>query len=216
MTYKAIVWDLDGTLLDTVADLTTAINHAMSVCGFAAHTPDEVRSYFGSGVRHALVCASPANTDAETLERGYKAFCERYAECCNDRTAPYAGILELLADLQAAGVKMAIVSNKEDFAVKKLAERYFGDLVCAAVGARADVRLKPAPDTALTALREMGIAPADALYVGDSEVDIQTAKNSGMPCLSVTYGFRTEEYLREMGGTQFARSVADMREMFGV
>ncbi len=204
MKYKAIIWDLDGTLLDTSDDLTDALNQAMAAIGRAPHTNAEVRSYFGSGVRRAIELAAPGADEAQR-ERAYKVFCDYYAVHCNDKTGPYAGIPELLDRLAAAGVKMAIVSNKEDFAVRTLAQRYFGKWIVTAVGARAGIRLKPAPDTVLAALDELGVAAADALYVGDSDVDVLTAANSGMDCVSVTWGFRTEAFLLEKGAKRIVR-----------
>lgn len=208
--YKAIVWDLDGTLLDTLDDLTDATNHALSGNGLPLRTREEVRRFVGNGIRRLIARAVPEGTPDAVRDAVYGDFCPYYAAHCNDRTHPYPGVMELLAGLHAA-VPMAIVSNKADFAVRELAEIYFGRLIPVAVGARDGSRTKPAPDVVLRALGELGAAPASAVYVGDSEVDVETARNAGMSCVSVSWGFRTPDVLRAAGASVICPDVPSLR-----
>lgn len=212
MRYKAVIWDLDGTLLDTLQDLTDAVNHSLKTYSLASRTLEEVRAFVGNGIRILIERAVPAGTDPDTVEAVFEEFRTYYAVHCNDKTAPYAGIPELLADFARAGVKMAIVSNKADFAVQDLARQYFGDVVPVAVGAREDMPKKPAPDMVEYALTQLGVAKADAVYVGDSEVDVITAKNTGMDCLSVSWGFRSVETLQDAGATRIIHTPQELKK----
>lgn len=209
--YKAIVWDLDGTLLDTLDDLTDATNHALAEHALPARSREEVRRFVGNGIRRLIERAVPGGTPDALRDAVYGSFCPYYAAHCNDRTAPYPGVMELLAELHAAAVPMAIVSNKADFAVRELAEIYFGGLIPVAVGARDGTRTKPAPDVVLRALAELHAAPADAVYIGDSEVDVETARNAQMPCLSVSWGFRDPAVLLAAGATRICPNAAALR-----
>ena len=201
MKYQALIFDLDGTLLDTLDDLTDSVNAVLTAHGYATRTRDEVCAMVGDGVASLIARALPDGRCNPRFETALADFKKHYGAHCEDKTAPYAGIPALLSRLQAAGVKMAIVSNKADFAVKKLAKQWFDDVVPVAIGENeaAGIRKKPAPDTVDMALRELGLTRADAAYVGDSEVDVVTARNCEMPCLSVTWGFRTRERLIESG-----------------
>lgn len=207
MSIKAAIFDLDGTLLNTLEDLCDSTNAALAQYGYPTRTIDEVRRFVGNGVKllmlRALGIEKPE--DNAEFEDVFAAFRAHYAEHSNDHTRPYDGVMELMQHLQDAGIEMAIVSNKLDPAVKQLNELYFRQYITVAIGENeaAGVKKKPAPDTVYTALRELGIAAEDAVYIGDSEVDLATAKNSGLPCISVTWGFRDRECLTEHGAQIF-------------
>ena len=199
MPYQTAVFDLDGTLLDTLEDLYLATNAALERHSLPRRSRDEVRLFVGNGVEMLIRRAVPAGTDEETILAVLADFKTAYAAICEDHTRPYDGILDMLTALRERGIRVAVVSNKFDAATKKLCEKYFGDLVEVAIGERAGVRKKPAPDTVYEALKELGMTAEGAVYIGDSDVDIRTAENCGMPCISVTWGLRDEEFLRQSG-----------------
>lgn len=209
--YRAIVWDLDGTLLDTLDDLTGATNYALAQHALAPRTREEVRRFVGNGIRKLIERAVPPGTAADVREAVYGTFCAYYGAHCNDATKPYPGVMQLLAELHGAGMPMAIVSNKADFAVRELAAAYFGGLIPVAAGARDGLRTKPAPDLVFAALREMGVSPEEAVYIGDSEVDVRTAANAGMDCISVCWGFRDVSTLRAAGAGIICADTAALR-----
>lgn len=197
-----VIFDLDGTLLDTLEDLTDSVNHAMAAFGFPLHTIDEVRTFVGNGAPKLLERSIPRGLENPDYEAALAAFKAHYAAHCEDKTKPYDGVPEMLAELKRQGYHMAVVSNKFDGAVKKLCKKYFGEFIAVSIGESAEVKRKPAPDTVYRALRELGCDASRAVYVGDSEVDIRTAKNASLPCISVTWGFRTEEKLLGEGAPQ--------------
>lgn len=197
-----IIFDLDGTLLDTLEDLTDSVNYAMEKFGFPLHTIEEIRSFVGNGAPKLIERSIPQGKENPSYDAVLAAFKEHYAAHCEDKTNPYAGIMELLAKLKDKGYRMAVVSNKFDGAVKRLCKKYFGGYLEAAIGESADVKRKPAPDTVYRALRELSCDNSRAVYVGDSEVDIQTAKNASLPCISVTWGFRTAGQLKAAGADE--------------
>ena len=199
MPYQTAVFDLDGTLLDTLEDLWRATNAALERHSLPRRSRDEVRLFVGNGVEMLIRRAVPAGTDEETILAVLADFKTTYAAICEDHTRPYDGIVDMLTALRERGIRVAVVSNKFDAATKKLCEKYFGDLVEVAIGERAGVRKKPAPDTVYEALKELGMTAEGAVYIGDSDVDIRTAENCGMPCISVTWGLRDEEFLRQSG-----------------
>lgn len=199
MSYQTAVFDLDGTLLDTLEDLYLATNQALALHGLPLRSRDEVRLFVGNGVEMLIRRAVPADTDEETAFAVLADFKIAYAAICEDHTKPYDGILDMLTALRERGIRVAVVSNKFDAATKKLCEKYFGELVEVAIGEQAGVRKKPAPDTVYEALKELGVTAEGAVYIGDSDVDIQTAKNCGMPCISVTWGLRDKDFLIENG-----------------
>lgn len=210
MPYTTAVFDLDGTLLDTLEDLYRAVNSALSSHLLPLRSRDEVRMFVGDGVEQLIRRAVPAWCDEATTLSTLADFKTIYAQICEDNTRPYGGILPLLNALRERGVRVAVVSNKFDAATKQLCGRYFGELVEVAIGERADVRKKPAPDTVLEALRELGVTAAGAVYIGDSDVDIRTAANCGMSCISVTWGLRDEDFLLENGATTLARTPSEL------
>ena len=201
MKYQALIFDLDGTLLDTLDDLADSVNVVLAKYGYPRKTREEVCAAVGNGIAKLIEGVVPEGRSNAFFDRVLADFKQYYGAHCEDKTAPYAGISELLDRLQAAGVKMAIVSNKADFAVKTLAKAWFPTTIPVAIGENeaAGIRKKPAPDTVDLALRELGVSREQAAYVGDSEVDVLTARNCGMPCLSVTWGFRSRELLQESG-----------------
>lgn len=199
MAYQTVVFDLDGTLLNTLEDLTDSVNHALRESGYPTRTIEEIRTFVGNGVGLLVERSVPAETPAEDTTRCLAVFKEHYAHNMRNKTRPYDGVLPLLKALHDRGVKLAIVSNKFDAAVKELRAELFADYISVAIGESATVRSKPAPDTAFQALRELNATPETAVYVGDSDVDVQTAHNAGLPCIGVTWGFRDREVLVAAG-----------------
>ena len=211
--YRTAIFDLDGTLLDTLQDLADSANYALALHGLPARTVEEVRRFVGNGVGLLIRRAVPEGTP-ETLERRVlRDFRAHYLLNMENKTAPYPGIPELLDALRAAGVRTAVVSNKFDGAVKGLCQNYFGDRIRAAIGESQGVARKPAPDTVFRALEELGMPREGAVYVGDSDVDIETAKNAGLPCISVSWGFRSRTFLTEHGAQTIADTVEELREL---
>lgn len=202
--YKCVIFDLDGTLLDTLDDLTDSVNQALSAFHFPARTKEEVRNFVGNGIGKLIERAVPHETNRETVKAVYDYFCDYYKEHCQDKTRPYDGIETMLDDLKKQGYKLAIVSNKADFAVKELNACFFEKWIPVAIGERQGVARKPAPDTVIEAMKELHMQKEDCIYVGDSDVDIKTAENAGLPCISVTWGFRDAAFLKENGAQIFA------------
>lgn len=198
--YQVIVFDLDGTLLDTLADLHASVNYALSTHGLLPRTPAEVRSFLGNGVERLIAQSVPQGTPAELVGRVLQTFRPHYFAHSMDTTRPYDGILEAIRALRDKGRRMAIVSNKPDPAVQDLHRRFFADAgVDIAVGESPDVRRKPDPAGVFAAIARLGAEPAEAVYVGDSEVDLETARRAGLPCVAVAWGFRDELQLIEAG-----------------
>ena len=211
MVYETVVFDLDGTLLDTLADLADATNAALASCGLQARTIDEVRAFVGNGAAKLIERAVGVNNQHLAAD-ALAVFKQYYAEHCADKTAPYEGILPLLQALKARGIKTAVLSNKPDFAVKSLAQFYFNGLLQDAVGENEalGIRKKPAPDALFAVMKGLSADPKTTVYVGDSEVDIQTARNAGIDCICVTWGFRDKAFLMEQGGTCFVDDPAEI------
>ena len=210
MLYRTAIFDLDGTLLDTLEDLYRAVNHALTQHKLPSRSREEVRLFVGDGVEMLIRRAVPAGCDEETTLAALADFKAYYATICKDNTRPYDGILPVLEALRKRGVRVAVVSNKFDAATKALCAEYFGNLVEVAIGERAGVRKKPAPDTVFEALRELDVTAGEAVYVGDSDVDIRTAENCGMDCISVTWGLRDEDFLVERGAKTLVRTPSDL------
>lgn len=200
---KTVIFDLDGTLLNTLDDLADSTNYALSKFGYPTRTIEEVRQFVGNGVAKLIERAIPEGKNNPNFEKCLAIFKENYAQNMYNKTAPYNGIIEMLSNLKSKGIKIAVVSNKFDLAVKELCKKYFEGFIDFAAGENEaqGIKKKPAPDTVLSVLNEFNFAPEDAVYVGDSDVDIMTAKNSKMPCISVTWGFRDEKFLLENGAT---------------
>ncbi len=197
--YDTVVFDLDGTLLNTLDDLADSVNYAMHKYGFPCRELDEVRNFVGNGVGRLMELSIPDGLNNPQYEKCLADFRSHYSGNMQNRTAAYEGINELLAELKEKGYKLAIVSNKFDKAVKGLNKVYFEDYIKVAIGESEDIRRKPAPDTVFQALEELGSTTSSVIYVGDSEVDVKTAKNSGIVCVGVTWGFRGREVLKREG-----------------
>lgn len=204
MKYTAVVFDLDGTLLDTLEDLMDAVNDALRRYGYPVRTLDEIRRFVGNGVRNLMVRAVPGGAENPQFEEILSAFRAYYTVHCEDKTHAYDGVESLMRQLKDAGCRMAIVSNKLDSAVKELNQSYFSGYVQTAIGEKEGVRRKPAPDMVEHALAELHCNKEEAVYVGDSEVDIQTASNAGLACISVTWGFRDADFLLKNGASVLA------------
>lgn len=211
--YKLAVFDMDGTILDTLEDLKDSTNFALEKCGYPTRSYDEVRRFVGNGIRKLIERAVPEGLTVEQIDRVHEVFTEHYKVHCADKTKAYDGIKPLLEKLRASGVKTAVVSNKADYGVQELCKEYFDGLFDYAVGEREGIRRKPAPDAVNEALRVLGIDKSEAVYIGDSDVDFETAKNAELPCISVLWGFRDEEFLREKGATQFVRDPAEIYDI---
>ena len=199
MKYNTIIFDLDGTLLNTLFDLKESTNFALQKYGFPMKTMEEVRMFVGNGVAKLIERAIPDGCQNPVFENCLKDFKSDYKIRMYDHTMPYEGIEEMLDGLKASGIKTAVVSNKFDAAVKELCSRYFGKKIEIAIGESPEVRKKPAPDSVLRAIELLGADSAKTIYCGDSDVDVQTAKNANLPCVGVTWGFRDKELLVSEG-----------------
>ncbi len=197
--YDTVIFDLDGTLLNTLDDLKNSVNFALEKYGFPKRSIDEIRSFVGNGVERLVMLSVPVGTDEATAGEVLAVFKAHYEKNSRVLTAPYDGIKDLLGELSRRGIKMAVVSNKFDAAVKELCSDFFGGLLAAAIGESDTVKRKPAPDSVFEALSQLGSRAECALYVGDSEVDVATAQNAGLFCVGVTWGFRSRALLEEKG-----------------
>lgn len=212
--YKAVLFDLDGTLTYTLEDLWLSVNYALGGMNMPERTLEEVRQFVGNGVEVLMRQAVPEGTTEEAFFRCFSRFKAHYVEHCQDHTRLYDGILPLMDALKERGVKMAIVSNKLQAGVDELYQQYFSQYMAVAIGEREGVGRKPAPDMALLAMRELGMQPEDCLYVGDSEVDVATARTAGLDCLAVLWGFRSREALEQAGATRFAQRPEEVLQFF--
>jgi phosphoglycolate phosphatase len=201
--FDTYIFDLDGTLLDTLKDLTDSTNYALRNSGMPEHTIDEIRDFVGNGVKKLIERAVPDGLDNPKFEETYEHFREHYLTNSLHTTQPYPGIMAMLHTLSTHGKKLAIVSNKFYTATEELCRHFFGDYIHVAIGEREDIRRKPAPDTVLEAMRQLKADISTTVYIGDSDVDLATARNSGIPCISVLWGFRSREFLAEHGATTF-------------
>lgn len=206
--YKAAIFDLDGTLLDTLDDLWNSVNVALDKNGMPRRRRSEVRAFLGNGMRRLIHLSVPAQTDKTLETRVYLDFREHYAHHNAERTTPYPQIKKLLEILSGEGVLRGVVSNKGDSAVQDLVASYFPRLLNIAVGEREDVRRKPAPDTVLKVMAELRVDTTTSVYIGDSEVDLETAANAGCNCIAVSWGFRDRDFLVKRG----AKTIADTTE----
>ena len=213
MKYTTIIFDLDGTLLNTLADLAAATNHALAEHKLPQRTTDEVRQFVGNGIRKLIERAVPADTPAELQEEVFASFNRYYKQHCADSTRPYDGVPQLLQQLRTAGCCTAIVSNKADYGVQALAKQYFNGQLDAACGERAGIAKKPAPDMLLAIMQQLKAEPASTIYIGDSDVDYATARNAGVDCILVEWGFRDRAFLESLGATVFAKKPEDILEI---
>lgn len=206
MKYKLAIFDMDGTILDTLDDLTDSINHALSVCGYPARSGDDIKNFLGDGVWKLIERAAGKNATDKDINTIHDVFVSHYPENCNIKTKPYADIEKCIQDLRAAGCLTAVVSNKDDIAVKKLSDEYFGGMFDLSIGRRDGIPRKPAPDSVNEVLAQLGIDAENSIYIGDSEVDIETAKNAKMDSIIVAWGFRDEEFLKSRGAELIVHS----------
>ena len=213
MKYETVIFDLDGTLLDTLDDLTGAVNHALARYGLPLRTREQVRPLLGYGVRNLIRCSMPEGSDDALFEKVLGEYMPYYAAHCQEKTAPYEGIRGLLEELCARGICTAVVSNKPDGAAKTLCRHHFGDSLALAVGHFEGVERKPAPDLVTFAMRELGCDASRTVYVGDTEVDFQTARNAGIDCIGVTWGFRDREELEAGGFSPLADTAGALRAL---
>jgi phosphoglycolate phosphatase len=203
MIYDTYIFDLDGTLLDSLTDLAISCNYALRVNNMPERSLDEVRHFVGNGVKKLMERAIPDGLQNPAFEKTYNDFRQHYLVHNLDNTKPYPGVISLLQRLHSEGKNIAVVSNKFYAATQNLVKHFFGEYVTVAIGERENIRKKPAPDTVIEALRQLNASASGAVYIGDSDVDVMTAHNSGMPCISVLWGFRDKEFLKENGATTF-------------
>ena len=212
ITYKTYFFDLDGTLLDTLGDLAASVNYALRMHRMPEHSIDDVRRFVGNGVRKLMERAIPEGAENSDFEVTFATFRQHYVAHSLDTTKPYEGIPETLEALKAKGCHLAVVSNKMMAATQDLCRHFFPDTIEVAIGENeaAGIRKKPAPDTVFEALRQLGVGQEGAVYVGDSDVDIETARNSGLPCISVLWGFRDRDFLLQHGAKTLISSPSEL------
>ena len=210
--FKVYIFDLDGTLLDTLGDLAASTNYALRTHGMPDHSIDDVRRFVGNGVRKLMERAIPGGAANPDFEATFATFRQYYMEHSLDTTKPYEGIPETLAELKRRGCRLAVVSNKMMAATQELCRYFFPDTIEVAIGENESqgIRKKPAPDTVFAALRKLGVGNGEAVYVGDSDVDIQTAANAGLPCISVLWGFRDRDFLIQHGAKSFISAPSEL------
>ena len=210
--FKVYIFDLDGTLLDTLGDLAASTNYALRTHGMPEHSIDDVRRFVGNGVRKLMERAIPGGAANPDFEATFATFRQYYMEHSLDTTKPYEGIPETLAELKRRGCRLAVVSNKMMAATLELCRYFFPDTIEVAIGENESqgIRKKPAPDTVFAALRKLGVGNGEAVYVGDSDVDIQTAANAGLPCISVLWGFRDRDFLIQHGAKTFISAPSEL------
>ena len=213
MKYQAVLFDMDGTVLDTLDDLCDSINHSLAEFSLPQVSREHVRQCLGNGAAFLVSHSIPAGSSPE-LEADVLAFYKPWYDAhCLIKTAPYEGILPMMQSLKEQGLRLAIISNKPDRAVQELSDAFFPGLLELSVGESPSVRRKPAPDTVLTASSQIGLSVDQCVYVGDSEVDLETARNAGMDCISVTWGFRDEAQLIEAGASVLVRTPEELESL---
>lgn len=205
MKYKAVIFDMDGTILNTLEDLKNATNYSLRQFGMPEHSLEEVRMFVGNGIRKLVERAVPAGTSEEKIAQVFDVFLEYYEIHSADNTSPYPGILELVEKLKKSGIKTAVSTNKADVPAQELGREYFNGIFDLIVGQQDGLKVKPAPDSVNKILSILDIQKKDAIYIGDSDVDVQTAKNSGLDFIGVSWGFRGREFLEKNG----AKNIVD-------
>lgn len=213
MKYMIAIFDLDGTILNTLEDLADSTNYALKTCGYPERTMDEVRQFVGNGIRKLMERAVPEETPVEEIDRVHETFTAHYKVHCADKTRPYDGIMELLQNLKKDGCKLAVVSNKADYGVQELCKQYFDGIFDFAVGEREGIRKKPAPDSVNEVLKTLGCSRDRAVYIGDSDVDIQTAANAQMDHIIVEWGFRDVPFLIAKGAKVLVEKPEEILEI---
>ena len=213
MQYQAVLFDMDGTVLDTLEDLYDSINHSLAHFSLPPVTRELVRQSLGNGAAFLVSRCVPADCSPELQAEVLAYYKPWYDAHCLIKTGPYDGILPMMHALKAAGLRLAIISNKPDPAVQELAAAFFPGLLELSVGESPAIRRKPAPDTVLAAAKQMDLLPSQCVYVGDTEVDIETARNAGMDCITVTWGFRDENQLVSSGATILVHNMEQLRSL---
>ena len=213
--YKAAIFDLDGTLIDSLQDLWISVNHSLSQMGFPKRSLDEVRQFVGNGVGKLMQRAVPQGTDNALVEQCLQCFKQHYVKHCCENTAPYEGVVPMLRVLHQQGILTAIVSNKLQSGVDELVDKHFKGIIDVVIGEREGIRRKPAPDMVDLAVQQLQLEKDDCLYIGDSDVDVQTAGNAGLDCVAVLWGFRSRDVLLQAGATRFVEHPAELLEFFG-
>ena len=208
-----VIFDLDGTLLNTLDDLRDRVNAVMKKYGYPQHSLEQIRTFVGNGIGKLMERSVPGGRENEQFEQAFADFKSYYTDHCQIKTKPYDGVVDLMKCLSEQGFKLAIVSNKNDAAVKELNEIYFSRYTNAAIGERKGVRRKPAPDSVYAALDQLGSDIEKAVYIGDSDVDYETAVHCGMDCILVSWGFRDRELLESFDGAVVVDRCAEIREL---
>ena len=206
MSYKAVLFDLDGTVMNTIDDLNDSVNYTLRHFSMPEISLNDTMRFIGNGARRLIEQAVPPDTDAELLEQALSYYVNYYQGHCMIKTAPFAGIIELMTRLGEAGIRQVIVSNKPDAATREIAERYFTGLTEFAIGEKEGLRRKPWPDMVDAAVETLGLSKRDCVFIGDSEVDIATARNAEVNCISVLWGFRDKKTLEDAGAEAFAET----------
>lgn len=206
MKYKAYIFDLDGTLLDTLLDLANAVNFAMRSKGYPERTLTEVRSFIGNGIRVLIKRAVPDGTSDGDYVEALEIFTKYYLEHIADYTKPYDGMIDVVKALQSRGCKVGVLSNKAHFAAQAVVKDFFGDIFDIVVGKMDEFPTKPEPESLFYTMKELGVAPEECIYIGDSDVDVLTAHNAGLPCIGVTWGNRDKDVLAASGAEYIANT----------
>lgn len=213
MKYKLAVFDMDGTILNTIDDLADSLNYVLRESGYPQRSFEEVLSFVGDGLRTLIERGLPEGVTVQTVDSVLGKFKKYYAVHCSDKTRPYDGIIELLKNLRKGGCLTAVVSNKADDAVSELCEKYFNGLFDYAVGERSGISRKPSPDSVNEVLSKLGIGRENAVYIGDSDIDIKTAENSGMDAIIVEWGFRERDFLIKNGAKTLVSKAEEIEKI---
>lgn len=213
MKYKLIIFDMDGTILNTLEDLADCTNYVLRLNHYPEHPIEDIRQFVGNGIRKLIERAVPENTSLSETDKVFSDFKSYYQEHCADKTKPYKGIPELLKTLRQKGCVTAVVSNKADSAVQKLCNDFFEGCFDYAIGDREGIPKKPAPNSILEILDKTGISIEKTVYIGDSDVDIATAGNAGTDHIIVTWGFRSKDFLKKCGAVVFAEHPQDILKL---
>lgn len=216
MQKKLIIFDMDGTILNTLEDIADAVNYILKKYDKPTREVEEVKFFVGNGLYKTLERSVPPDADGSFIDQIYPEFTTYYNEHANEKTRPYDGIVEVMKKLRKAGYHLAVVSNKRQEAVEKLCEVFFQDCFDIAMGDQEGMQIKPAPDMVYQVLKQLEIEKSEAVYIGDSDVDIMTAKNSGLDCISVEWGFRDKEFLIAHGATTIIDKPIELESIFGI